>query len=69
MDTDQGEWKTAVTDPDTRKRFRTFVNSDKSDENVLFVQERGQIRPASAHERSQNGTKTIPIPIPILQAA
>ncbi len=42
---------TAVTDPETRKRFRTFVNSDQPDENVVFVQERGQIRPASTQER------------------
>ena len=51
VDTYQCEWKTAVTDPETRKRFRTFVNSDQPDENVVFVQERGQIRPASTQER------------------
>ncbi len=50
VDTYQCEWKTAVTDPETRKRFRTFVNSDQPDENVVFVQERGQIRPASTQE-------------------
>jgi nitrite reductase (NADH) large subunit len=51
VDTYQCEWKTAVTDPATRKRFRSFVNSDKPDEHVVFVQERGQIRPARADER------------------
>lgn len=51
VDTYQCEWKTAVTDPVTRKRFRSFVNSDKPDEHVVFVQERGQIRPARADER------------------
>ncbi|BDT68786.1 nitrite reductase [NAD(P)H] [Comamonadaceae bacterium OS-1] len=51
-DTYQCEWKTAVTDPETRKRFRSFVNSDKKDEHVIFVEERGQIRPANAEERS-----------------
>ena len=60
-DTYQCEWKTAVTDPETRKRFRSFVNSDKADENVLFVEERGQIRPATANERSQVTAKVIPI--------
>jgi nitrite reductase (NADH) large subunit len=61
VDTYQCEWKTAVTDPETRKRFRSFVNSDKGDENVLFVQERGQIRPATADERSHASGKVIPI--------
>ena len=50
-DTYQCEWKTAITDPETRKRFRSFVNSDKADEHVVFVEERGQIRPARADER------------------
>ena len=53
VDTYQCEWKTAVNDPDTRKRFRSFVNSDKPDEHVVFVQERGQIRPATPQERPQ----------------
>ena len=45
------EWKVAVEDPMTLKRFRTFVNSDEADRNVVFVEERGQIRPANAEER------------------
>ncbi len=51
VDTYQCEWKTAVTNPDVRKRFRTFVNSDKADEHIVFVEERGQIRPARPDER------------------
>jgi nitrite reductase (NADH) large subunit len=51
VDTYQCEWKTAVTTPDVRKRFRSFVNSDKKDEHIVFVEERGQIRPARADER------------------
>ncbi|MGJ7580402.1 nitrite reductase large subunit NirB [Variovorax sp. RHLX14] len=47
----QCEWKTAIEDPKVRQRFRSFVNSDKPDERVVFVPERGQIRPASANER------------------
>jgi nitrite reductase (NADH) large subunit len=53
VNTYECEWKKAVDDPQTLKRFRTFVNSDRSDENVVFVQERGQIRPATSEERSQ----------------
>ncbi|MGJ7558813.1 nitrite reductase large subunit NirB [Variovorax sp. RB3P1] len=52
VDTYQCEWKTAVTDPVTRQRFRSFVNSEKPDEYIVFVHERGQVRPARAHERS-----------------
>lgn len=48
IDTYECEWKKAVTDPETRKRFRHFVNSDLGDANVTFVEERGQIRPAHA---------------------
>ncbi|SNT24733.1 assimilatory nitrite reductase (NAD(P)H) large subunit precursor [Noviherbaspirillum humi] len=51
VDTYECEWKNAVTDPETRKRFRQFVNSDQPDEHVVFVEERGQIRPASPEER------------------
>jgi nitrite reductase (NADH) large subunit len=51
VDTYQCEWKTAVTNPEVRKRFRTFVNSDKKDEHIVFVEERGQIRPANTEER------------------
>ncbi|MDM0044746.1 nitrite reductase large subunit NirB [Variovorax dokdonensis] len=52
VDSYQCEWKTAVTDPATRARFRSFVNSDKPDEHIIFVNERGQIRPANAQERA-----------------
>ena len=51
VDTYQCEWKTAVNDPVTRRRFRSFVNSDRPDEQVIFVEERGQIRPARPTER------------------
>ncbi|WGS48124.1 nitrite reductase large subunit NirB [Paraburkholderia sp. D15] len=51
VDTYECEWKKAVTDPHTRKRFRHFVNSSEPDRNVSFVEERGQIRPATPGER------------------
>ncbi len=28
------EWKVAIEDPQTLRRFRHFVNSDRTDENV-----------------------------------
>jgi nitrite reductase (NADH) large subunit len=47
------EWKVAIEDPTTLKRFRHFVNVEEKDKNVLFVEERGQIRPATAAERAR----------------
>jgi len=51
------EWKKAVNDPATLRRFRTFVNSDRGDENVVFVTQRGQIRPARRDERKLQETQ------------
>ena len=57
VDTYACEWKEAVTNPEVRRRFRHFVNSAQPDENVVFVPERGQVRPATFDERR----RTIPI--------
>jgi nitrite reductase (NADH) large subunit len=51
VDTYECEWKKAINDPETLKRFHHFVNSDAPDSNVVFVAERGQIRPAREDER------------------
>jgi nitrite reductase (NADH) large subunit len=51
VDSYQCEWKTALENQESRKRFRQFVNSDKTDTNIVFVQERQQIRPATAEEK------------------
>ena len=45
------EWKAAIGDPQTLKRFRHFINSDRGDDNVVFVDERGQPRPAARATR------------------
>jgi nitrite reductase (NADH) large subunit len=47
------EWKKAVEDPATRRRFQHFINSDALDSNVVVVDERGQRRPATAEERTR----------------
>jgi nitrite reductase (NADH) large subunit len=57
VDTYSCEWKNAVEDPEVRKRFRHFVNSPAQDDNVVFMPERGQVRPATIEERR----RTIPI--------
>lgn len=51
IDTYQCEWKTVINDESKRKRFRHFVNSELHDDNVVFVEERGQFRPADENER------------------
>ena len=45
----QCEWQTTINDTEKLKRFRQFINSDLPDDNVVMVQERGQLRPASKH--------------------
>jgi nitrite reductase (NADH) large subunit len=59
VDSYEDEWKNAVEDPAVRQRFRTFVNSEHADDNVVFMPERGQIRPATPDERR----RVIPIAI------
>ena len=51
IDTYQCEWKTTIESEEKLKRFRHFVNSDKTDDKIVFVEERGQIRPANEDER------------------
>jgi len=45
------EWHKAVNEPATLKRFRHFINSERTDAHVVFVEERGQVRPATPDER------------------
>jgi len=51
VDTYEDEWSKAINDPQILKRFRHFVNSETTDPGVVFVEERGQRRPATAAER------------------
>jgi nitrite reductase (NADH) large subunit len=46
IETYECEWKKAVEDPLTLRRFRHFVNSDATDDNVTWMEERGQKVPA-----------------------
>lgn len=47
----QCEWKTTIENPEKLKRFRHFINSDDTDSNLAYVDERGQRRPANESER------------------
>jgi nitrite reductase (NADH) large subunit len=59
VDTFQCEWKTTVNDEKALKTFRQFVNYDGTDENVVFVQERDQIRPATEDEKYELIAKAV----------
>ncbi|MGZ5075490.1 MAG: nitrite reductase (NAD(P)H), partial [Methylobacter sp.] len=58
IDTYQCEWKAAIEDEAKLKRFRHFINSDRPDDNVIFVEERGQIRPAGDDCKDAGGRAT-----------
>ncbi|MCI0655203.1 MAG: nitrite reductase large subunit NirB [Methylococcaceae bacterium] len=45
------EWKKTIEDENRLRHFRQFVNSDQKDDNIVFIEERGQLRPATEEER------------------
>ncbi len=45
------EWAATIASPERMRRFRTFINSDEPDPNLVVIQERGQPRPAYLHEK------------------
>ena len=45
VDTYECEWAAVIRDPEKRRKFRQFVNSDESEPGIEFVNERGQARP------------------------
>ncbi len=47
VDTYQCEWKAVVDDPQKRKMFRQFINTEANESDIEFVDERGQKRPAN----------------------
>ncbi len=61
VDTYQCEWKTTVENPEKVKQFRSFVNADKADKEIVFIQERGQIRPATDAEKMTNADDLIAV--------
>ncbi|MGF1683620.1 nitrite reductase large subunit NirB [Photobacterium minamisatsumaniensis] len=48
----QCEWTTTLDSEAQLKRFSHFINSDQRDNNVVFVSERDQHRPATADEKA-----------------
>jgi nitrite reductase (NADH) large subunit len=45
------EWAETLEDPVRLRRFRTFVNTDTADPDIVMISERGQPRPAFESER------------------
>ena len=46
VDTYKCEWKEVVNDPERRKFFKQFVNTDETEPTIEFVKQRDQQRPA-----------------------
>ncbi|MDN3523269.1 nitrite reductase large subunit NirB [Halomonas ramblicola] len=46
IDTYECEWAGAISDPEKLKRFRSFVNDERPDPDIIMTSERGQLRPA-----------------------
>ena len=47
------EWRDAIEDPETLRRFTSFINAPgEPDRDIVFVSERDQHRPATSQERA-----------------
>lgn len=49
----QCEWKTTLESPEKLKRFSHFINSEDHDDNLAYVVERDQRRPATQAEKQE----------------
>jgi nitrite reductase (NADH) large subunit len=64
VDTYRCEWKATVDDPAKVARFTTFVNAEgAADGDLLYVEERGQKRPARPEERPYATPTGVPVTI------
>lgn len=52
LDAYQCEWKATLEDPEKLGRFRHFVNTDQPDPSLVYIEERGQKRPAYPEEKA-----------------
>ncbi|MFC8302261.1 nitrite reductase large subunit NirB [Specibacter sp. NPDC057265] len=60
----QDEWAATLADPERLRRFRSFVNApDTADDSIVFVPERGQIRPATQGEKAASVLIATHIPV------
>ena len=62
----EDEWAATLADPERLRRFRSFVNAPEvADDSIVFVPERGQIRPATASEKAEAGPVRFSSHIPV----
>ena len=55
------EWRATLEDPEKLKKFASFINApDEADPSLAYVPVRGQIRPATAEERSNGAVLVAP---------
>lgn len=64
VDTYQCEWKAVVDDPEKRKLYRQFVNTEENEPSIEFVDERGQQRPADWPKEGELLQIKLPQPAP-----
>jgi nitrite reductase (NADH) large subunit len=62
IETYQCEWARVVNDPEQRKRFRQFVNTDETESVIEIVSERGQHRPADWVSESESLVQLTDLP-------
>lgn len=68
VDNYEDEWAATLADPERLRRFRSFVNAPETpDDSIVFVPERGQVRPATEQERAA-GPVLIATHIPVRSA-
>jgi nitrite reductase (NADH) large subunit len=60
IDTYQCEWATVVNDPEKRKWFEQFINSDDNEPGIEIITQRGQNRPADWRKN--------PLELPIVES-
>ena len=54
VNTYECEWKATIEDPEKVKSFRQFVNTDKTERGIEFIEQRGQQRPADWPEAAKS---------------
>ncbi|WP_111978916.1 nitrite reductase large subunit NirB [Algibacillus agarilyticus] len=63
IDTYECEWKATINNPERLKRFAHFINSDATDDNLAYVelrgQEKGRIMTDDERERAAKGEEII----------
>ncbi|MGN6426673.1 MAG: nitrite reductase large subunit NirB [Leifsonia sp.] len=66
IDTYEDEWAATLRDPERLRRFRSFVNAPtEADPSIARVEERGQLRPATAQERAAGAVLVTGPTIPV----